>query len=120
MEESYSNLVRSVKHLHALHEVFSEKSNFEREKDWETYNENYEELNKLISSSDIKLFNQLYNEKDRQMILADILEYIFMWEQGKFLEHQSKSALMRWNTKKRNAIPGTIALIWLNKSSDYF
>lgn len=78
MERNYDNLIKSVKHLQALDEVFSEQSNFSDKNDWKIYKENYEELTKAISSSDVKLFYQLYNENGRQMILADILEYIFL------------------------------------------
>ena len=78
MERNYDNLIKSVKHLQALTEVFSDSTNFGNKIDWKIYDENYEALTKAISSSDIKLFNQLYNEEDRQMILADILEYIFL------------------------------------------
>lgn len=78
MERNYDNLIKSVKHLQTLNEVFSKTSNFTDQNDWKIYKKNYEALSKTISSSDIKLYNQLYDEEDRQMILADILEYIFL------------------------------------------
>lgn len=78
MKRNYDNLVKSVKHLQALNEVFSEKTNFSDANDWDVYNENHKALSEVISSSDIELFNQFYNQENRQMILADILEYIFL------------------------------------------
>lgn len=78
MKKNYDNLIKSVEHLRALDEVFSKKSNFGDKNDWKIYKENHDALSKTISSSDIELFNQLYNEKGRQMILADVLEYIFL------------------------------------------
>lgn len=78
MERNYDNLIKSVKHLQALNDVFSEASNFTDQNDWKIYKKNYEALSKTILSSDIELYNQLYNEEGRQMILGDILEYIFL------------------------------------------
>lgn len=78
MERNYANLVKSVSHLQILNKVFSERSSYSEKRDWEIYNENNESLSKIISSPDIELYNQLYHEKNRQMILADILEYILL------------------------------------------
>lgn len=76
MKRNYDNLIKSVKHLQALNEVFSKPSNFSDKNDWKIYKDNYEKLSKAISS--IELFHQLYSEEGRQMILADILEYVFL------------------------------------------
>lgn len=76
MKRNYDNLIKSVKHLQALSKVFSERSNFGDKNDWKIYNENFKALGKAISS--LGLSNQLYSEEGRQMILADILEYVFL------------------------------------------
>lgn len=76
MKTNYDSLIKSVKHLQALDEVFSEASNFSNKIDWDIYKENYEKLSKTISS--VELSSQLYSKEGRQMILADVLEYIFV------------------------------------------
>jgi hypothetical protein len=66
-----------VKHLKTLNQIFLDSSNFSERIDWQIHNDNYRKLSEIISSPDIELFNQLYSADDRQMILADIIEYIF-------------------------------------------
>ena len=75
MKKNYENLIKSIKHLEALEQTFSNKFNFSKENDWKIYKQSYENLNKLIS--EIEMHKQLYDEKARQMILADVIEYIF-------------------------------------------
>lgn len=68
----------SLAHLRALHSIFMDKSNF-AEKDiavFNLYKENEEKLNDELSKLDYE--SQLYAQKGRQMILADIYEYIFL------------------------------------------
>jgi hypothetical protein len=77
MQRNYDNLILSVKHLKTLNQVFLDSSNFSDRIDWQIHKDNYRKLSRIISSPDIELFNQLYNTNDRQMILADMIEYIF-------------------------------------------
>lgn len=78
MKELFDKVGLSVNHLQALNDFFSNESIYLNEesekKDFEIYKSN---LDSLISSfKQIDLFEQLYNQKDRQMILADLFEYI--------------------------------------------
>lgn len=77
MDKNYENLVKSIEHLKTLTTVFSDKNNYEKMVDWNIYNDNYSKLNQLMSSPEIEMPKQLYDENGRQMILADIIEYIF-------------------------------------------
>ena len=78
MERSYDNIIKSIKHLKTLHDTFSDEDNFSDEKDFNIYDENYQKLEDLFSIPEVEMYQQLYNQKNRQMILADILEYIFI------------------------------------------
>lgn len=96
MKKNYENLIKSIKHLEALEQTFSNKFNFSKENDWKIYKQSYENLNKLISDSEIEMHKQLYDEKARQMILADVIEYIF-FGRGYYTIITPKS----WDTQKR-------------------
>jgi hypothetical protein len=78
MNELFKNLNTSIQHIKALNDFFSDENNYipSEEIDFRIYNENSADL--ITSFSDIGLFEQLYNQNDRQMILADIIEYIFL------------------------------------------
>ena len=78
MKEGYNKLIKSLKHLDSLYETFLKKDNFEKKEDYENYTRHLAKFKEILSYPDVTLFEQLYNEKDRQMILADILEYIFL------------------------------------------
>lgn len=80
MQECYKNIKKSISHIEILHEIFYNKNNFERYniEDYGVYYSNYECLKTLIDDSEGDFRNQLYGEKGRQMILADIIEYIFI------------------------------------------
>lgn len=78
MERIYDNVIKSINHLKILHEVFLKKENHEKEDDYKIYIENSEKLTKIFSLPEVELYKQLYDEKSRQMILADIIEYIFL------------------------------------------
>ena len=79
MELGFQNLIKSVEHIKVLHDLFVNKDNFslpEEQNDFDIYKEN---LNELINSfNEIEVFEQLYNQQGRQMILADIIEYILL------------------------------------------
>ncbi len=79
MEPAYNNVNKSSAHLNTLHSVFikSESYNLPYEQmDFGLYNENLEGM--LNSFGNIKLFDQLYNQEERKMVLSDIIEYILL------------------------------------------
>lgn len=78
MERAYDNVIKSINHLKILHDTFLKKENYEKEEDYTIYLENSEKLKTILSLPEVELYKQLYNEKSRQMILADIIEYIFL------------------------------------------
>lgn len=83
MEKAYKNMEKTLKHLETLHEVFLKED--------ERYKEFNEKLTKILN--DLGFFDELYKEKGRQMILADLIEYIFLgrgYYSVKKQEHKSK------------------------------
>ena len=93
MEKLYKNLECSIGHLETLHNTFVAENNFsDSEKlDYWIYRENLEKFSSIVSELEIP--GQLYAQKGRQMILADILEYIFLgrgYYSIKTLEHKQK------------------------------
>lgn len=92
MQRAYDNIIKSINHLKILHEVFLKKENHEKEDDYKIYVENSEKLTKILSLPEVELYKQLYNEKSRQMILADIIEYIFLARGFFFITEGTNSA----------------------------
>jgi len=78
MKNIFEKVSESLRHLQVLHEVFSEIRNFgdEEKNDYVVYKQNEEKLNELLE--DLDFSSQLYGEKSRQMILADLFEYILL------------------------------------------
>jgi hypothetical protein len=78
MDELYKNFKYSIDHLETLHKTFVAESNFSDNErlDFLLYQKNLEKFSQTISTLEID--KQLYDQKGRQMILADILEYIFL------------------------------------------
>jgi len=78
MKDIFQKMNSAVKHLEILHEVFLNKENFEDGEgaDYNIYKENEEKLRELLDELNFR--GQLYSQKGRQMILADLLEYIFL------------------------------------------
>lgn len=79
MESGFENLKKSVDHIKVLHDLFVNKENFslpDEQNDFDIYQENLSEL--TDSFNEIKVFEQLYSQQDRQMVLADIIEYILL------------------------------------------
>jgi hypothetical protein len=97
LKEGYEKLIKSLRHLDSLYETFLKEENYEKKEDYENYNRHLEKFKEVLSHSEVELFEQLYNEKDRQMILADILEYIFLSRGLFFLT----SGSTKQETKKR-------------------
>jgi hypothetical protein len=78
MEKNYKAISKSITHLKILHQTFLKKNNFTDKKDFQLYKKASVNLSKLLDLPEVQIHKQLYNEKSRQMILADILEYIFL------------------------------------------
>lgn len=79
METGYENIIKSIDHLKTLHELFSNQENYNLPNEQSDFNIYQENLQGLLSAfGQINLYDQLYNQHDRQMILADIIEYILL------------------------------------------
>lgn len=78
MDNLFNKMGRAVRHLQVLHVIFIKEKNFTNEEkiDHEIYINNSNELTKLLD--ELELGNQLYSQKGRQMILADLFEYILI------------------------------------------
>ncbi len=78
MKHIFEKMSNVLRHLEVLHEVFVNEENFKTEEktDYKIYKQNQEELRKLLDGLDFN--SQLYGKKGRQMILADLIEYIFL------------------------------------------
>lgn len=78
MEDLFEKMRKAIEHLESLHEVFTNEASFNTEDkaDYKIYKHNEGKL--IEGLSKLNLSSQLYNEKGRQMILADLWEYIFL------------------------------------------
>jgi hypothetical protein len=77
MEKFFGKMQEAIAHLNVLHEVFNNETNYtpqEKEDIYDIYKQNSVKLSNLVT--DLNLDSQLYSEKGRQMILADLIEYI--------------------------------------------
>jgi len=74
----FEKMNNALRHLEVLHNIFMTKENFtiEEEADYNIYKQNEGELRKVLDS--LSFNRQIYGEKGRQMILADLFEYIFL------------------------------------------
>src|SRR5437868_3048483 len=79
MKEIIKNLEKSVAHIKALNDFFSDADNYNspaEQKDFDLYQQNLQGV--IDSFAPINLEAELYNPKSRQMILADLFEYILL------------------------------------------
>lgn len=78
MEAIFKKLKYSVKHLEILHQVFRNSANFsdQEQVDHKIYLENRKKFKRVVN--ELGLEQQLYGQRDRQMILADLIEYIYL------------------------------------------
>lgn len=78
MKDIFDKMRKAIAHLESLHEVFTNEASFNTEDraDYEIYKYNEDKLTECLNN--LNLANQLYNEKGRQMILADLCEYFFL------------------------------------------
>ncbi len=78
MDNAYNNIKKSIEHLKTLDEIYQTKTykNKSNKNEFEIYNDSLRELNN--SFKELGLYDELYSEKNRQMVLADIIEYIIL------------------------------------------
>ncbi|MDQ3750812.1 MAG: DUF616 domain-containing protein [Acidobacteriota bacterium] len=79
MKEIIENLEKSVAHIKALNDFFSDVANYNlpnEQKDFDLYQQNLQGV--TDSFIPINLAAELYNPKSRQMILADLFEYALL------------------------------------------
>jgi hypothetical protein len=78
MDDLFKKMKNALMHLEILHEVFKNEENFRAEEklDYSIYKQNEEKLRWLVD--ELNFGSQLYDNKGRQMILADLFEYIFL------------------------------------------
>lgn len=71
LDNLYSNTRKSIDHIKILHDVFNSEKH-------PIYVENYGNLTNSLKFNNNLFEKQLYGSNGRQMILADIIEYIFI------------------------------------------
>ena len=69
-------MTQVIAHLKAIYDVFTDENNYglDGKDDFNRFKENAQKLHKDIL--DLNLAEQLYSKSDRQMILADLFEYV--------------------------------------------
>lgn len=92
MEKFLDNIKKSIEHLNSISEVFKEKTNFSDIKDWTLYDFSLQRLSKIIDENP-EFLEQLYAKKGRQMILADLLEYILLGRGYYFVTSKEKKGI---------------------------
>lgn len=70
MADIYENLKRSIDHIDILHNTFYSP-------DHPIYQETYKKFEGILNNYDKLFLKQIYGSSGRQMILADIIEYVF-------------------------------------------
>ena len=78
MNDIFTKVQNSIKHLEILHHTFINEDNFQDDDvlSFQIYNNNLQKFNEIISGEGF--IDQLYSLNGRQMILADLYEYIFL------------------------------------------
>ena len=95
MDSFNKQLKNLTKHLDGINKTFLKKSNYSDFSDWEWYKLNHKEFEKLAKDTTnkwvnianpqsgkkekvwVSFSNEIYHQGDRQMKLADIIEYLF-------------------------------------------
>ncbi|MFC1965798.1 hypothetical protein ACFLWI_02470 [Chloroflexota bacterium] len=90
LEDIFEKFNSALTHITVLHRTFSRKANYDTSEETDSffYKHNEELLNETLE--ELQLANQLYDIKGRQMILADIIEYIFLGRGYYSLDPSSK------------------------------
>jgi len=78
MKQTYVHMDMSVKHLKSLEKTFSNKNNFTNPLNFDLYKHSSLKLSATLHKGELDFIDQLYSQENRQMILADMLEYIFL------------------------------------------
>jgi len=78
MDKIYEHLIKSITHLKSFQNTFINRNNYTNTLDYDVYLDNFNKLSNIVSNPPVEMHKQLYDLKSRQMILADILEYIFI------------------------------------------
>lgn len=78
MEKIFNKIKNTVDHLEILHNIFTNKGNFDNTNQFsfDIYKKNELLLNSTLDK--LGFCEQLYQCKGRQMILADFIEYVFL------------------------------------------
>lgn len=78
MKDLFRKMNNAINHLEILYDIFINQENFEEgEKlDYSIFKQSQERLDEILQN--LNFGNQLYSLKGRQMILADLFEYIFL------------------------------------------
>ena len=97
MKKVFGKAIDSIKHLEVLHKVFLGKKNYGDKNDHLLYVENLKRVSEI--SEEINFYKELYSETNRQMKLADIIEYIF-FSRGIFSLINGKNQLIKNNIPK--------------------
>jgi len=100
MDKNYDNIIKSINHLKVLHKTFLNKNNHLNKEEYSLYLENSSALSKILSMPEVELYKQLYGQKSRQMILADIIEYIFLARGFFFISEGTNSPIKKKEKKK--------------------
>jgi len=78
MDSLFKKMNMALTHLRIFHDIFKNEENFtlQEKNDYEIYKNNSDKLIDIIK--DLNFDSQLYSSKGRQMILADLFEYILL------------------------------------------
>lgn len=89
MNELFKSMEKALRHLQVLNEAFLDEKNFAQEEqaDYQLYRDTLDRLQPLLQ--ELKIGDQLYNASGRQMILADLYEYIFLGRGYYSLKHKN-------------------------------
>ena len=107
MKETIENLEKSVAHIKALNDFFSDAANYNlpsEQKDFDLYQQNLQGV--VDSFTPINLEAELYNPKSRQMILADLFEYALLGR-GFYAIGTKRQSI----SKKENFVKGILHLV---------
>jgi hypothetical protein len=107
MEKIIKNLETSIKHIKALNDFFSDVANYNlptEQQDFELYQYNLKGV--VDSFLPINLDAELYNPNSRQMILADLFEYILLGR-GFYAIGTKRQNI----SKKESFVKGTLHLV---------
>ena len=75
MDKLIENMEKTIKHLGTLQSVFAEEENYDDARDFLIYKKSHEALNDALVR--LKLPSTIYGQTNRQLILADLIEYFF-------------------------------------------